>query len=112
MPLLMAAVDADSRSHVLPAVLRQGLAFPRLGGICLKEKTVNTDRTGYDFCLFYDFSLLNRLTAIVKAQMLKVKFLKRGKNKKLANFQGNTVLLTLQTKQTLEQSLRKHRMLA
>lgn len=48
----------------------------------------------------------------MKAQMLKVKFLKRGKNKKLANFQGNTVLLTVQTKQALEQGLRKHRMLA
>lgn len=84
------------QQNVLPAVP----AFPRLGGICLKEKTVNTDRPSYDFCLFYYFSLLNRFTAIVKAQMLKVKFLKRGKNKKLSNFQGNAVLLTPQTKQT------------
>lgn len=73
---------------------------------------LSTDRPGYDFCLLYYFSILNRLTAIIKAQMLKVKFLKRGKNKKLANFQGNTVLLTVQTKQTLEHSPRKHRMLA
>lgn len=55
---------------------------------------------------------MNRLTTIMKAQMLKVKFFKRGKNNKLANFQGNTVLLIAQTKQTLEESLRKHRMLA
>lgn len=112
LPLHKAAVDADRRSCVLPAVLQEGVNTARGGGnMPWRENSgqrLNTDRPTYDFCHFYYFSLLNRLTAIMKAQMPKTTFLKRGKSK---NFQGNT-LLTIQTKQTLEQSLRKHRMLA